>query len=115
MKYRKVKAMTEEPQGRKPKSNHHLILLTSKLEIVVVAADSREAARAADLLIRGEDKEKGEAGEPRKLIGSWLVHLPTGNVVEAYGFRCKGVDPEEYGYVRGQEPQGHIDDPKFKP
>jgi hypothetical protein len=105
--------MTEEV--KKPKSDHHLILLTSKLEIVVLDADSREAARAADLLIRGEDKEKGEAGEPRKLIGSWLVHLPTGEVVEAYGFRCRGVDPDEYGYVRGQESHGHIGDPKFKP
>lgn len=103
--------MTED--GTVKKSDHHLILLTSRLELVVLTADSREAARAADLLMRGEDKEKGQQGEPRRLIGSWLVHLPTGTVVEAYGFRCRGVDPEEYGYVRGQEPHGHIGDPKL--
>lgn len=106
------KRLTEE---EKAKYNHHLVLLTSKLEVVVAAADSREAARAADLLIRGEDREKFEAGEPRQLIGSWLIHVPSGEVIEAYGFRCRGVDPEEYGYVRGQEPNGYIGDPHFQP
>lgn len=98
----------------KKKDDYHLVLLTSKLEIVVLTADSREAARAADLLMRGEDREKGEQGEPRRLIGSWMIHIPSGQVIEAYGFRCRGVDPDEYGYVRGQEPNGHIGDPKLE-
>lgn len=91
---------------------YHLIILTSKLEIIVLSAKSKEASRAADLLIRGEDREKAEAGEPKKLIGSWLIDLETGNVIEAFGLRCKNVDPEEYGYIRMNTlPNGSIDNP----
>lgn len=94
------------------KKGYHLVILTSKLEIIVLSAASKEAARAADLLIRGEDREKAEAGDPKKLIGSWLIDLDTGNVEEAYGLRCRNVDPEEYGYIRmNTQPNGTIDNP----
>jgi|GEM_PF-4961976 hypothetical protein len=95
------------------KKGYHLIILTSKLEIIVLSAKSKEAARAADLLIRGEDREKAEAGNDiKKLIGSWLIDVDTGNVIEAYGLRCKNVDPEEYGYIRMNTlPNGTIDNP----
>lgn len=95
------------------KKGYHLIILTSKLEIVVLSATSKEAARAADLLIRGEDRENAEEfGIAKKLIGSWLINLETGNIIEAYGVRCKNVDPEEYGYIRNNTlPNGTIDNP----
>jgi len=86
-----------------------LILLTSSLEVMVLGSESREAARAADLLLRGEDREKEAEGEERKYIGSWIIHTQTGEVIEAYGPRCIGVDPGEYGYKRKQLPDGLID------
>jgi len=36
------------------RERYRLVLLTSSLELMVLGADSREAARAADLLLRGE-------------------------------------------------------------
>lgn len=91
------------------RERYRLVLLTTKLEIMVLGADSREAARAADLLLRGEDKENSEEkGEDRKYIGSWIIHTQTGEVLEAYGPRCIGIDPGEYGYKRKQSPDALI-------
>ncbi len=87
------------------RERYRLVLLTSSLELMVLGADSREAARAADLLLRGEDRENNEE---RKYIGSWIIHAQTNEVLEAYGPRCIGIHPEEYGYKTKQLPDGII-------